>query len=199
MRIEVLRLVVSEPRAVASGIKTQRRADKFQINSRRLALYPARYRARFCNLLVQLTHPTRIARRRHTEQGVTTRREPVIEDWSKFGERPHFHDQRQPFPARQNSDDFDPREVTCGPTIRSARVHRLGHLFPGVRRRAFENFGIVVIQPLDSMILIERLDVLTHPATEIAIAVGVDFDFFRRLIHGFRPSYVNLPLLWPLR
>src|ERR1041385_7298134 len=127
---------------------------------------------------MQLTKATRVARGWHTEQGVTMRGEPVIEHRSKFGERPHFHDRRQPLPARENSDDFDPREVTFGPTIRGARVHRLGHLFAGVRSRTFENLGIVVVQPLDAMIPIERLDLLTHPATEIAIAVGINFNFF---------------------
>jgi hypothetical protein len=58
-------------------------------------------------------------------------------------------------------------------------MHFLGHLFSGVRRCALENFGVVVVKPLDSMIAIEGLDVLTHPATEIALAVGVDFDCVR--------------------
>src|SRR5256714_6553388 len=37
-------------------------------------------------LLMQLTHATRIARGWNTKQGVTTRGEPMIEDWSKFCE-----------------------------------------------------------------------------------------------------------------
>src|ERR1051326_718943 len=134
---------------------------------------------------MQLTHATRIAGRWHTEQGVTTRGEPLIEHRSEFRERPNIHYWRYPTPARQNTNDFNPTKVTLGPTtIWRACVHLLGHLFSGVRRCAFEDFGIVVVKPLNSMIPIERLDVLTHPATEIAMAVGVDLDLFRRFIHG---------------
>jgi hypothetical protein len=46
-----------------------------------------------------------------------------------------------------------------------------------VRRCAFEDLGIIIVKPLEAMIPIKRLDVLPHPATEIAMAVGVDFDF----------------------
>src|ERR1051325_2954605 len=178
MRIEALRLDESERRAVASGIKTQRRADKFQRNSRRLALYPARSRSRFCNLLMQLTHAARIARRWHTEQGVTTRREPMIKDRSQFRERPNIHYWGHPTPAWQHANHFDPGKVSLGPTtISRARVHQLSHLVSGVWRCAFENLGIVIVKPLEAMIPIKRLHVLAHPATEIAMAVGVNFDF----------------------
>lgn len=61
-------------------------------------------------------------------------------------------------------------------------MHLVGHLFPGVRRCAFENFGIVIVKPFDSVIPIKRLDVLTHPATELAVTVGVNFDCVR-LVH----------------
>jgi len=132
---------------------------------------------------MQLTQATRIAGRWNTEQGVPARGEPVIEDWSKFWEWPNIHYWGHPTPAGQDANHFDPGKVTFGPpTIWRACVHLLGHLFSGVRRCAFEDFGIVVVTPLNSMIPIERLDVLTHPATEIAMAVGVDFDCVR-LVH----------------
>jgi hypothetical protein len=56
-------------------------------------------------------------------------------------------------------------------------VHLFSHLFAAVRGRALEDFWIVVIQPLKPMFAIERLNVLAHPAAEIALAVSVDFDF----------------------
>lgn len=129
-------------------------------------------------LFVQLAYAAGIAWWWNTEQGVPARGEPVIEPGPEFRERPDIHDWGHPTPAWQDANHFDPGKVALGPTtIRRARVHLLGHLCSGVRRCAFENLGIVVVKPLDSMIPIERLDVLTHPATEITMAVGVDFDF----------------------
>jgi thiol-disulfide isomerase/thioredoxin len=45
-----------------------------------------------------------------------------------------------------------------------------------MRRRALQDLRIVVIQPLDPTIAIQRLDARAHPATEIAMTIGVDFD-----------------------
>ena len=101
----------------------------------------------------------------------------MIEDWAKFGKRPYREDRRQPLPTRQHANHFDPGEVTFGPTAaRQTRVHLFGHRCARVRRGTFEDFRIVVVQPLDAVISIERLDARAHPATEIAIAVSVDFD-----------------------
>ena len=55
-------------------------------------------------------------------------------------------------------------------------MHLFSHLFARVRRRAFQDFGVVVIQPLDATIAIERLNARAHPTAQIATAVGVDFD-----------------------
>src|ERR1043165_5857562 len=126
---------------------------------------------------MQLTHAARIARWWNTEQGVATRSQPVIKDWAQFRERPNSHDRRQPSPSRQNFDDFDPGEITPGPaTVSRARVHLLGHLFARVRACALKYLRIVLVQPLDATVPIERLDMLAHPATEIAVAVGINFD-----------------------
>jgi hypothetical protein len=46
-----------------------------------------------------------------------------------------------------------------------------------MRLGPFQDFRIVVIKPLKAMITIKRLNVLTHPAAKIALAVSVDFDF----------------------
>src|SRR6059058_794526 len=100
---------------------------------------------------MQLTHTTRIAGRWNTEQGVSTRGEPVIEHRSKFRERPNIHYWGHPTPTWQNANHFDPGKVALGPTTtRRAHVHLLGHFFFGVGRCAFENLGIVVVKPLDS-------------------------------------------------
>src|SRR2546429_1564550 len=125
-----------------------------------------------------------MAGRWNTEQGVSMRGEPVIEHRSEFRERPNIHYWGHPTPAWQDANHFDPGKVALGPTtIRRARVHLISHLFSGVRRRALENLGIVVVKPLDSMIPIERLDVFAHPATEVAVAVGVNLDLSSDLIH----------------
>src|ERR1051326_950809 len=126
---------------------------------------------------MQSTDTAGIAWRRHAEQGIAARSEPVIEDWSKSGERPNFHDGCKPSPTRQDLDDVYPAPVTFAPgTVHRAHVHLFSHLFPRVRRRSFEDFRIVVIKPLNSPIAIERLNPRAHPPAEIALAVGVDFD-----------------------
>src|SRR5205814_5986874 len=110
-------------------------------------------------LLMKLAHAACIARRWHTEQCVTSRCEPVIKDWAKFGERPQREDRRQPLPTRQYANHFDPTEVTFAPTtVGQTRVHLVGHRFARVRCSAFEDFRIVVVQPLKTMIAIQRLD-----------------------------------------
>src|SRR5581483_3170465 len=143
--------------------------------------------AKCVTLFVQLTDTACVTRRWYAEQCVATRCQPVIEDWPKFGERPHRHKRGEPFPKRQDFDDLDPREVAFGPTtVRRARVHLFSHLFPRVWCGAFQNFWIVVIQPFNAMGSIERLNMRAHPATEVAVAVGVNFSFLDGLIHCFR-------------
>jgi hypothetical protein len=59
-------------------------------------------------------------------------------------------------------------------------VHFVGEFFDRVWCCALENLRIVVVQPFKPLIAIQWLNVLSHPATEIALPVSVDFDF------GFR-------------
>src|SRR5207253_11000063 len=127
---------------------------------------------------MQLACSTRVARWRNPEQHVASRSKPPIEHWPKSGKWPHRHDRCQPFPTWQYPNHFNPGEVSFAPMIiRRPDVHLSRHLFPRVRGGAFPNFCIVVIQPFDAIIAIERLDMRAHPATEIAIAVGINFDF----------------------
>src|SRR6185503_15217915 len=58
-------------------------------------------------------------------------------------------------------------------------MHFFRHLIARARRGAFENFRIVVVQPLDPLIAVQRLDPGAHPATKIAVTVGVDLDLSR--------------------
>ena len=55
-------------------------------------------------------------------------------------------------------------------------MHLVRHFLARMRRSTFQNVGLVVIQPLKSMISIKRLNPRTHPAAKVAIAVGVDLD-----------------------
>jgi hypothetical protein len=129
-------------------------------------------------LPMQLAGAAGVAGRRHTEERVSPRGEPAIKNRSEFREWPPRKNGRQPFPARQHAKDFNPGKVAFGPaSIRCARVHLVGHFLARVRRRALQNLRIVVVQPLDSPIAIQRLDTRAHPATEIAVAVRVDFDY----------------------
>src|SRR5713226_6541208 len=117
---------------------------------------------------MQLAHAARIAWWRHTEQCIASWSEPVIEDWTQFRKRPHRQNWPQPTPARQDANHFDPGKVTFAPaTICGARVHRFSHFFARVWRGALQNLWIVIIQPLDAMIAIKRLDARSHPETEI--------------------------------
>ena len=115
----------------------------------------------------------------------------MIEDWAKLREGPNFHDRGQPLPTRQHPDDFNPREVTFGPTaVRETSVHFVRHCFARVRSGAFQDFRIVVVQPLKPMISIQRLNARPHPTTEIAIAVGVNF-------YSIQSELVPFLQFWP--
>src|SRR2546423_14684386 len=116
-------------------------------------------------LLMQLAYAACIARWRHAEQRITSRCQPVIEDWAKLSKWPHREDGRQPLPTWQHANHFDPREITFVPTtVGRAHVHFVSHRCARMRRCAFQNFRIVVIEPLNAMIAIERLYPRTHPA-----------------------------------
>ena len=144
-------------------------------NSRSLSL------AVLTSLLMKLTRSSRITWWRDAEECVTTRCQPVIEDWAKFRERPNSHNPRQPFPARQSLYYFDPCEIAFRPSTAGRKnVHLFSHLFTRVGRSALQDFRIVVIKPFDSMIAIERLNSGAYPAAEIAIAVCVNFDSWLR-------------------
>ena len=64
-------------------------------------------------------------------------------------------------------------------------MHLFSQRFACVRRGSFQNFRIIVVQPFNPMSAIQRLDARAHPATKIAIAVGVNFDLFS-IFHSFR-------------
>src|SRR5688572_20531901 len=114
---------------------------------------------------MKLAHATFITRRRYAEQSVATRGEPVIEDGTKFSERPNAHKGSEPLPTRQHADYFDPREVAFVPmSVRRTHVHLLGHLFTRMRRSAFENLGLIVIQPFKPLVAIAGLNVFARPA-----------------------------------
>ena len=55
-------------------------------------------------------------------------------------------------------------------------MHRFSHFITRMWRGTFENFRIVVIQPLDPLIAVERFDPGAHPATKIAVAVCINLD-----------------------
>ena len=128
-------------------------------------------------LLMQFAHAARVTRRWHTEQCVTMRSEPVIEDWAQFCEWPYRHYRREPSPTREDANHFDPRKVAFSPqTRRRSDVHLFSHLFARVGCRAREDCRIVVVKPLQAMIAIKRLNLCARPATEVAPTVGVDFN-----------------------
>ena len=145
---------------------------------------------------MQLTNTTRVTRRWDAKQRVSSLREPSIEYWAELREWPNRHDRHEPLPARQDANHFDPGEVAFGPTtITSASVHLLRHLFTRVWRGTLQNFRIVIIKPLNLAIAVERLYARAHPPAEIAIAVGVDFNFItttHRLEAGYRPPMCSL-------
>src|SRR4051812_44086712 len=128
-------------------------------------------------LFMQLANAAGITWWRHAKERITTGRQPVIKDGSEFREWPHPHNRRQPLPARQYADEFDPGKVSLRPTpVRCARVHLVSHLFARMRRGARENFRLIVIKPFNAVIAIQWLDMFAHPAAQIAMAVGVDFN-----------------------
>jgi hypothetical protein len=115
-------------------------------------------------LLMQLTHAAGIARGRNAKKRVASLRQLVIKDRPQLSERPDRHDRCKPFPAWQDANYFNPREVPFAPAaISRARVHLFRHRFSCMWRRAFQNFRIVVIQPLNASIAIERLNPGAHP------------------------------------
>lgn len=129
-------------------------------------------------LLMQPAHYSFVTRRRYSQQRIATLCDPAIENPADRGERPNGKCRRQPAPARQHPDDFHPGEVPFGPaTIRRACMHLGGHLFARVRRSAFQDLRVVVIEPLYASVPIQRIDTLAHPAAEVALTVIVDFDF----------------------
>src|SRR2546427_2607879 len=118
-----------------------------------------------------------LAGRWHAEQSIAPCGQPGVKNWSDFRKRPDRENRHKPFPTRQDENYFDPSEVTFTPAaIGSAHVHLFRHLFARVWRRALQDFRVVVIQPLDATIAIERLHARAHPTAQIATAVGVDFD-----------------------
>jgi hypothetical protein len=129
-------------------------------------------------LVVQFAHAARVARRRHAEQCVATRSEPVIKNRAEFCKRPDVHDWRKPSPTREHANHIDPSEITfCPPAVGRSYMHLFGHGFARVWCRALEDFRIVVVKPFQSLIAIKWLNVLSHPATKIALAISVNFDF----------------------
>jgi hypothetical protein len=57
-----------------------------------------------------------------------------------------------------------------------------------VWRGAPENPGIVVIQPFESMVPVQRLNPCAHPAAKITMTVGIDFDFRLTVHESLRPT-----------
>ena len=55
-------------------------------------------------------------------------------------------------------------------------MHQFRHFFARMWRSTFENVGLVVIQPLKSVIPIKRLNSGAHPAAKVALTVGVNLD-----------------------
>lgn len=117
-----------------------------------------------------------VAGRRNPEQRVTMARKPAIKHRPQPGERPDRKYRRQPSPAGQNSNHFNPSLVPFGPTsCGRARVHFPGEFFFCTRGRSAQDCGIRVIQPLNAMIAIVRCDVRPRPSTKIAATVSVNF------------------------
>ena len=146
------------------------------------------YRTAHCSLLtahcslltvfVKLAHATFVTWRWYAEQGVAPCSEPAIEDGSQFRERPNVHYRSKPLPTRQHANDCNPGEVTFVPMpIRWANVHQLRHLFVRMRSCTFQIFRFVVIEPFQPLIAIEWLNAFARPAAQVAMAVGVNFDF----------------------
>src|SRR5882724_2189710 len=114
---------------------------------------------RLWSSVMQLARAASIAWGGHAEQSIALRGEPVIETWIHFSEWPQGKNGRQPLPTRQYANQFDPGKVPFGPAaVGEVRVHRVRHLFARARRRALQDFGIVVVQPLDAPIAIQRLN-----------------------------------------
>src|SRR5215831_11783047 len=127
---------------------------------------------------MQPADTTRIAWGRHAKQRVASFCEPQVKDGAELVERPDRHDRRQPFPARQHANHFDPRGVTFAPTaVGRPHVHLLSHFSARVWDGALESLWIVVIEPFESMVSIQRFNPCAHPAAEITMTVGIDFDF----------------------
>src|SRR2546430_9999542 len=109
-----------------------------------------------------------------------------MEDWAKSDKRPHRENRRQPLPARQHANHFDPGKIPLGPTaIRVASMHFIGHRGARVRCCTVKDLGIVVVQPFKTMMAIQRLDAGAHPAAEITVAISVNFDSIRLSLYQF--------------
>src|SRR5881275_1615930 len=108
---------------------------------------------RFRSWVMELARAARIAGRWHAEQSIAPCGQPGVKNWSEFRKRPDRKNRHEPLPTRQHANDFDPSEVTFTPAaIGSARVHLFRHLFTRVRPRPLQDFGVVVIQPLNATI-----------------------------------------------
>ncbi len=161
----------SEPPASAGGPAS----NDHELRNRVLGTHPLTQAV--LTSLVKLAGATGVAWRRHAKQSISSRCKPLVEDWSQFGKWPDCHHGRQPLPTRQYSNHFNPGKVTFGPaSLAEVRVHLVGHLLTCSRRRAFENFRIVVIQPLNAMVAIQRLNPRPHPAAKVTVSVGINFD-----------------------
>ena len=125
-------------------------------------------------------HSRFVARRRYAKECVSSLCEPAIKDLSQLGQWPDREYGRQPTPAGQHTNHFNPAEVTFRPpAIRAAHMHLRCHLLMCEWRRAPQHSRIVVVQPLEPLISIERFNLRTRPAAEIAVAVSEDFDASR--------------------
>ena len=123
-----------------------------------------------------------IAWRWNTEECVTTRSKPVIKTWTEFCEWPHRHNRCEPTPTRQHANHFNPSEVTFAPaSVDKSNMHLFRHLFACVRLSTLENFRIVVVEPFEPPISVERLNMFVHPAAKVALTVGEYFNLTRSI------------------
>ena len=133
---------------------------------------------RFRSSVMEPARAAGLAGRWHAEQSIAPCGQPGVKNWSEFRKRPDRENRHKPLPTRQGENYFDPSEVShCPTTIWTACMHLFGHFVARVGRGSFQNFRIVIVEPFDSMIAVERLEARTHPAAQIATAIGVDFDF----------------------
>src|SRR5205085_4765652 len=120
---------------------------------------------------VQLADAALVAGRGDAEECVAACGDEVIEMRPQSRERPDREDGHEPAPARQHAQDFEPSPIAFAPrAVRFApHVHLCGQLARRMWTSAFEHLWLVIVEPFEPTLGVERFNPRTHPTAQGAL------------------------------